>query len=61
MKVYMKVFHLKGSTLLWWKTLVPQLNMVIDDVSWELFEERFQERYLSKEFIEHQLNEFNAL
>jgi hypothetical protein len=35
--------------------------MVIEDMSWELFEERFLERYLSEEFIEHQLNEFNAL
>jgi hypothetical protein len=61
MKVHMAVFQLKGSTLLWWKTLLPQLNMVIEDVSWELFEERFRERYLSEEFIEHQLNEFNAL
>jgi hypothetical protein len=61
MKVHMAVFQLKGSALLWWKTLLPQLNMVVEDVSWELFEEWFQERYLSEEFIEHQLNEFNAL
>jgi hypothetical protein len=61
MKVCMVVFQLKGSALLWWKTLLPQLNMVVEDVSWELFEEWFQERYLSEEFIEHQLNEFNAL
>jgi hypothetical protein len=61
MKVHMAVFQLKGSALLWWKTLLPQLNMVVEDVSWELFEERFRERYLSEEFIEHQLNEFNAL
>jgi hypothetical protein len=37
------------------------LNMVVDDVSWELFQEQFQKRYLSKEFVEHQLNEFDAL
>jgi hypothetical protein len=41
MKVYMVVFQLKGSTLLWWKTLLPQLNMAVEDVSWELFEEWF--------------------
>jgi hypothetical protein len=41
MKVHMEVFQLKGSTLLWWKMLLPQLNMVVKDVSWELFEERF--------------------
>jgi hypothetical protein len=52
----MEVFQLKGSTLLWWKMLLPQLNMVVECVSWELFKERFQERHLSKEFIEHQLN-----
>jgi hypothetical protein len=61
MKVCMAVFPLKGSALLWWKMLLPQLNMAIEDVSWELFEERFRERNLSREFIEHQLNDFNAL
>jgi hypothetical protein len=61
MKVHMVVFRLKGSALLWWKMLLPLLNMVVDDVSWELFEGRFQERYVSKEFIERQLNEFDAL
>ena len=61
MKVCMAVFQLKVSDLLWWKTLLPQLNMVVEDVSWELFEERFRERYLSDEFIERELNEFNAL
>jgi hypothetical protein len=35
--------------------------MVIEDVSWELFEERFRERYLLEEFIERQLNEFQCL
>jgi hypothetical protein len=44
MKVCMVVFQLKGSALLWWKTLLPQLNMAVEDVSWELFEERFWER-----------------
>jgi hypothetical protein len=61
MKVHMAVFQLKGSALLWWKTLLPQPNMAVEDVSWELFEERFRERYLSEEFIERQLNEFNTL
>jgi hypothetical protein len=53
MKVCMEIFQLKGSTLLWWKTLLPQLNMVIEDISWECFEERFWERHISDEFIEH--------
>jgi hypothetical protein len=41
MKVRMAVFPLKGSALRWWKTLLPQLIMAVEDVSWELFEERF--------------------
>jgi hypothetical protein len=61
MKVCMEVFPLKGSALIWWKMLPPQLNMVVEDMSWELFEQWFRERYLSKEFIERQLNEFNVL
>jgi hypothetical protein len=51
MKVRMEVFQLKGSALLWWKTLLPQLNMVVEDVSCEMFKERLQKRYLSEEFI----------
>jgi hypothetical protein len=56
MKVCMMVFQLKGSSLLWWKMLLCQLNMVIEEVTWELFEEWLTERYMSEEFIEHQLN-----
>jgi len=41
MKVSMAVIQLKGSALLWWKMLLPQLNMVVEDVSWELFKEQF--------------------
>jgi hypothetical protein len=39
MKVCMDVFQLKGSVLIWWNILLPQLNMVIEDVSWKMFEE----------------------
>jgi hypothetical protein len=35
--------------------------MIVEDVSWELFEERARERYLSEEFIKRRLNEFIAL
>jgi hypothetical protein len=61
MKVCMAIFQLKGSALLWWKALLPQLSMAIKDVSWEMFEEQFRERYLSEELIERHINEFNTL
>jgi hypothetical protein len=44
MKVCLAVFQLKGSALLWWKTLLPLLNLEVEDVSWEMFEEQFWER-----------------
>jgi hypothetical protein len=46
MKVFLALFQLNESSLIWWKMLLAQLNMVVKDVSWELFEERFQQRYL---------------
>jgi hypothetical protein len=52
---------MKGSALLWRNMLLPLLNMVVSDVSWELLKGRFEERYVSKEFVESQLNEFDAL
>ena len=39
MKVHMAVFQLKETELLWWKTLLPQLNIVVEDVSWKFFKE----------------------
>jgi len=39
MKVCMEFFQLKRSYILWWKMLLPKINMVFEDVSWDLFEE----------------------
>jgi len=57
----MGIFQLKGNTLLWWNKLLTQLGMDISEVTWELIEEKFREHYLSEEFLERKLNEFNAL
>jgi hypothetical protein len=61
MKVHRVAFQLKGSDLLWWKTLLPHLNMAINDVSWELIRGTVPGEVSSEEFIERQLHEFNAL
>jgi hypothetical protein len=45
------VFQLKGSALLWLNMLLPHLNMVVDDVSWEFFKEWLHVRYLCKELL----------
>lgn len=59
--VHIRILQLKGSTLLCWKTFLPQLGIDISEITWEMFEERFSERYLFEEFIERQLIEFNDL
>jgi hypothetical protein len=41
MKVHMEKFQLKESALVSWKTFLPKLNMVIEDMSWEIFEDQF--------------------
>jgi hypothetical protein len=41
MKVCMEIFQLKGIVLLWWKMLLPWLNVAIEDISWELLKEWF--------------------
>jgi hypothetical protein len=41
MKVCMAIFQLKESSLIWWNTLLLEMNMVVKDISWELFKERF--------------------
>jgi hypothetical protein len=46
-------------------TMVEDTSTTIGDdiskISWELFEEYFCECYMSEEFIERKLNEFNSL
>ena len=56
----MGILQLKGSTLLWWKTLLPQLFIDISEITLKMFDEHFRDCYLSEEFIERQLNEFKT-
>jgi hypothetical protein len=39
-------FQLRDSALNWWGNLERQLHLTPDTVPWELFEERFQRKYL---------------
>jgi hypothetical protein len=46
-KVCIGDLQLKGTALLWRKTLLPQLNMVVKVVLGEQFKERFREKKIS--------------
>jgi hypothetical protein len=48
MKVHMAVFQLKESDIIWWKTLLPQLNVVVEEISWEPYEKQIWERYCQR-------------
>ena len=45
-KAKIAIFQLRDSALNWWGKLERQLHLTLDTVSWELFKERFQRKYL---------------
>jgi hypothetical protein len=45
----------------WWGNLERQMHLTPDTVSWELFEERFQRKYLPAYYEEQQVGAFHAL
>ena len=57
----MAIFQLKGDFLNWWSDLEKQLHLTPLTVSWKLFEERFNMKYLSTYYREQSIGSFNAL
>jgi hypothetical protein len=45
-KMKIVIFQCRDSALNWWGNLERQLYLTPDNVSWELFEERFRRKYL---------------
>jgi hypothetical protein len=45
----------------WWGNLERQLHLTPDTISWELFEERFQRKYLPAYYEDQQVGAFHAL
>jgi hypothetical protein len=60
-KAKIVIFQLRDGALNWWGNLERQLHLTPDTVSWELFEERFQRKYLSAYYKEQQVGAFHAL
>ena len=60
-KARMAIFQLKGDALNWWLDLKKQLHLTSLSVSWELFEERFNMKYLLTYYKEQQAGSFHAL
>jgi hypothetical protein len=55
------IFQLRDNAMNWWGNLERQLHLTLDTVSWELFEERFQRKYLPAYYEEQQVGAFHAL
>ena len=51
-KARMAIFQLKVDSLNWWSNLEKQLHLTPLTVSWKLFEERFNMKYLSAYYRE---------
>ena len=51
-KAKLDIYQLKESALLWWRNLESQLGYSMSTLTWERFEEEFQEKYLSTEYLE---------
>ena len=60
-KARMAIFQLKGDALNWWSDLEKQLHLTPLSVSWELFEERFNMKYVPAYYREQQASSFHAL
>jgi hypothetical protein len=60
-KAKITIFQLRDNALNWWGNLERQLHLTPDNVSLELFEERFQRKYLPTYYEEQQVGAFHAL
>ena len=60
-KARMAIFQLKGDALNWWSHLEKQLYLTPLSISCELFEERFNMKYLPAYYREQQAGSFHAL
>jgi hypothetical protein len=60
-KAKITIFQLRDSALNWWGNLERQLHLTPDTVSWELFEERFQRKYLPAYYEEQQVGAVSCL
>ena len=60
-KARMAIFQLKGDSLNWWSDLEKQLHLTPLIVSWELFKESFNMKYLPAYYEEQQVGSFHAL
>lgn len=57
-KVRWTVMHLRGFGSLWWDQELEKLGLDISLITWELFVERFKERFMSEYWRQDRAEEF---
>ncbi|KAH9289998.1 hypothetical protein KI387_034115, partial [Taxus chinensis] len=60
-KGHVVIHLLRDGASVWWRKEEQKLHVDYEIVTWELFEEHFQCRYLSKRFIHQRKDEFHDL
>lgn len=61
LKVHVAVHLLGGTASTWWRQEEYKCGLVPDTLTWEIFTERFRERYLSEHFRQRRIDEFHDL
>lgn len=61
LKARVVVHLLRRTTSTWWRQEEYKCGLVPDTLTWEIFTERFHERYLSEHFRQRRIDEFHDL
>ena len=55
------ITQLRGHGSIWWDGESERLGINVADLTWEIFEERFREKFLSPQYREARIDEFHEL
>ena len=55
------IMQLRYHGSIWWNIESKKLHISVADLTWEIFEERFRERFLSPQFREARADEFHTI
>ena len=55
------ITQLREHGSIWWGEESERLGINVADLTWEIFEERFREKFLSPQYREAHIDEFHEL
>ena len=61
MQARLAIYNLNGKATRWWRDLKHIKKYELREISWEKFQNIFQEKYMSERFFECKVKEFHEL